>query len=113
MQGMKFLIVGQDGRPVNHGTIVNQVGAEKFLCQFARQPTCCRLVHTDEILGWNLFPNDDGLNAFILSIQAQTGEPEKPVETPPELDVDPKPTQPPKKKAKRKAKKKSNAKPKR
>jgi hypothetical protein len=102
MQGMKFLIVGQDGRPVNHGTIVNQVGAEKFLCQFARSPSVCRLVHTDEILGWNLFPTDELMNAFITDLTQNN----PPAEDPPGKD----PKQPQKKKV---SKKKRNAKTKR
>lgn len=113
MQGMRFLLLDENGRPFNHGVIVNKVTDERYLCTFARNPQVSRLCHVDEIGAWNLFPTDDAMNSFILSIQAQTGEPEKPVETPPVLDIDPKSTQPPKKKAKKKAKKKVNVKRKR
>lgn len=83
MQGMKFLLLNEQGTPLNHGVILQKVTNEHYLCTFARTPQVTRLCHVNEITGWNLFPNDEAMNAFILSIQAETGEPQKPVETPP------------------------------
>jgi hypothetical protein len=83
MQGMLFLIVGEKG-PINHGIIAQQITPEKYLCQFARQPTSSRVVSLEEIQKWNLFPNEDQMNAFLLTVQAETGVPTKPVtELPP------------------------------
>lgn len=108
MQGMRFLIVGQDGRPVNHGVIAQKVSEDKFLCQFARQPTSCRLVHTDEILNWNLFPTDDDLNTFIANLVEQN--PPAPDQVPGELEVGPATNDPQKKTPRKKAAKKKAAK---
>lgn len=68
MQGMRFLILGESG-PVNHGVIVQRITDEKYLCTFARKPSSSRLVTTDEITQWNLFPNDESMNNFILELQ--------------------------------------------
>lgn len=68
MQGMRFLILGEAG-PVNHGVIVQRVTEEKYLCTFARKPSSSRLVATDEIMNWNLFPNDETMNDFIIELQ--------------------------------------------
>lgn len=113
MQGMRFLLIGDDGKPINHGVIVQQIGPEKYLCQFARVPTVCRLVHTDEIMGWNLFPNDDAMNDFILAITKQASPEQSPGDS--RLDIGPATQSPAEKKAKkktspRKKKKKTNGK---
>lgn len=106
MQGMRFLMLNEQGQPLNHGVIVSKVTDERYLCTFARNPQVTRLCHVDEIGQWNLFPTDDAMNAFILNIQAQTGAPAKPVETPPA----PKKVTKKKKVIKKKAKKKTNGK---
>ena len=67
MNGMRFLIVGQDG-PLNHGVIAQTITAEKYLCRFARIPTSCRVCGIEEIQGWNLFPTDEEMNAFIANL---------------------------------------------
>lgn len=77
MKGMHFLLLGENGRPINHGIIVNQVSQERFLCSFAKQPRLSRLCHVDEIGTWNLFPNADEMNAFITAIAAATPPPAK------------------------------------
>lgn len=69
MIGFKFLIVGSENKPINHGTIIEKVTEGKYLCQFKRVPTSCRVVDVAEIEGWNLFPTDDGMNEFIASLQ--------------------------------------------
>lgn len=104
MQGMRFLVLDQEGRPVNHGNIVQKVSDEKYLLQFMRAPSSCRLVHTDEIMGYTLFPTDEALNQFIAELTKQV--------PPPELEIDPTPTNSPAKK-KKVSKKKRNAKTKR
>lgn len=117
MQGMRFLIVAEDGRPVNHGLIAQKISEDKFLCQFARSPSSCRLVHTDEIMNWNLFPTDEGMNDFIERL-AQERPPEQSAERPPvDLEIGQATNDPqkktPRKKAKKTAKKKPNGKTKR
>ena len=99
MQGMKFLLLNENRKPINHGVILQKVTDEHYLCAFARTPQVTRLCHVTEITGWNLFPNDEAMNNFILSLQAETGEPQKPVETPPGNQ---KPKEPTKKKKKKK-----------
>ena len=110
MEGMKFLIVGPEG-PINHGSIVQRITAEKYLCQFARTPVSCRVCDLEEIQNWNLFPNDQLMNEFILEIGKQKAPPAPPgtgeVDLPP--DTLPPDTLPPVKKkvAKKKAKRKA------
>ena len=119
MQGMKFLMIGEDGRPFNHGIIAQKVTDERYLCTFARQPQVSRLCHVDEIATWQLFPTDEMMNAFITQLAK-----ENPPNPPPgkvvvnsdagELQIgdatNPPGTRsgqsPPRKKAKKKAKKK-------
>lgn len=71
MQGMRFLMLGETGQPVNHGVIQQKTTEERYLCTFFRQPQVSRLCHVDEIGTWNLFPNDDAMNAFISAIRAE------------------------------------------
>lgn len=105
MQGMRFLLLGEDGRPINHGIITQKVTEDRYLCTFFRNPQVSRLCHVDEIGQWNLFPNDEVMNQFIAALNTNPvpgpgGEPEDPPAEKP----------PAKKKA---AKKKRNAKTKR
>ena len=77
MQGMRFLIVGENG-PMNHGIIVSSITAEKYLCSFARVPQSSRVCDLEEIQQWNLFPTDDAMNTFI----SELGKEQKPVADP-------------------------------
>jgi hypothetical protein len=110
MQGMKFVVIGQNNQVINHGQIVQQINDDKFLCQFQRPPAVARLVHTDEIMGWNLFPNDELLGEFITHInkQNQPPKPADPAPGAPGLDIDPESTN--KKASKKKASKKRSKK---
>ena len=75
MQGMRFLLLGKDGKPINHGIIAQRITAEKYLCTFTRTPPVSRVCDIEEIQGWNLFPTDDALNAFIIDIQKKEAAP--------------------------------------
>lgn len=77
MIGFKFLILGQENKPLNHGTIIEKVTEGKYLCQFTRIPTSCRVVDVTEIEGWNLFPTDDALNGFITALEKKPADPPK------------------------------------
>lgn len=68
IEGFRFLIVGAENKPTNHGTIIEKVTEGKYLCQLNRMPTSCRVVDVDEIQKWNLFPTEEGLNAFIAAL---------------------------------------------
>lgn len=68
MQGMRFLLLNEDGKPINHGLIAQKITPEKYLCSFTRNPPVSRVCDLTEIQGWNLFPTDDALNIFIESI---------------------------------------------
>lgn len=68
MQGLKFLLLNQEGKPINHGLIVERITPEKYLCQFERNPPSARVCDLQEIQLWNLFPTDDAMNAFIASV---------------------------------------------
>jgi hypothetical protein len=107
--GFKFLILGKENKPLNHGTIIEKVIEGKYLCQFTRIPTSCRVVDVTEIQGWNLFPTDDAMNEFIAALE------KKPAGTTPPADppADPPKTNGSKANAKKsKAKKKAKPKPK-
>lgn len=84
MQGMRFLLLGEDGRPINHGIIAQKVTEERYLCTFFRNPQVSRLCHVDEISTWNLFPTDDMMNQFIATLTANNPPPtpEPPAEPP-------------------------------
>lgn len=82
MIGFKFLVVGQGQKPINHGTIVEKVTEGKYLCQFVRIPTSCRVVDIDEIQGWNLFPGEDAMNEFIAALDKSTEPPPPPADPP-------------------------------
>ena len=92
MQGFKVLLLDDEGKPANHGTILRQIMPESYLVQFAKAPASCRICGLAEMSTWQLFPNDKQMNAFIAAIVAA----QKP------------PPAPPKKKAPRKKKVKSN-----
>lgn len=79
MQGMRFLLLSEAG-PTNHGVITQRVSEDKYLCTFMRQPQSSRLVTTDEITTWNLFPNDEAMNTFIAALNTEKPKP-APVET--------------------------------
>ena len=66
MQGFHFLILS-DKKLINHGVIVQRITAKKYLCEFARNPTVCRVCSITEIQGWNLFPSENLMNAFITA----------------------------------------------
>ena len=74
MQGMYFIIIDNKGQVVNSGQIVSQITPERYLCQFMRKPTSCRVVQLTEIEGWNLFPDVDQSKAFLEALKT---EPEK------------------------------------
>lgn len=78
MQGMRFVLLGEKGIPLNHGQILQKVTEDRYLCQFARKPTVCRLCHVDEISTWNLFINDDNVNEFIASLKSRVDMPLQP-----------------------------------
>lgn len=80
MQGMRFVLLGEKGVPINHGQILQKVTEDRYLCQFARKPTVCRLCHVDEISGWNLFISDDNVNEFIASLKGRADAPSKPAD---------------------------------
>ena len=110
MQGMRFLIVGEEG-PINHGVIAQQITPEKYLCTFARIPQASRVVSLEEIQQWSLFPNENMMNAFIVELQKDKQIPLAPRgQTPPKkAEITKKASK--KKVAKKKvAKKKSNGK---
>lgn len=85
MQGMRFLLLGEKNTPINHGTILQKVTDDRYLCHFARIPSVSRLCHVEEISHWNLFPDEGALNTFLQSVRPQVGEPvendEEPVAT--------------------------------
>ena len=71
MQGMRFLMLNEQGQPINHGIIAQTITAERYLCRFSANPPMSRVVRLDEIETWQLFPTDDELNKFIKAIVAQ------------------------------------------
>lgn len=83
MIGFKFLVLGQENKPLNHGTIIEKVAEAKYLCQFTRVPTSCRVVDVAEIQGWNLFPTDDAMNEFIAALGKKPPPPVDPPKDPP------------------------------
>ncbi len=68
MEGMHFLLVNEQGKPMGHGVIAQRINQDRYLCTFARQPQVSRVVGVDEIATWNLFPNQDAMNAFIAAL---------------------------------------------
>jgi len=89
MQGMRFLLLGEDSRPVNHGIIAQKVTEDRYLCTFFRNPQVSRLCHVDEISTWNLFPNDETMNAFINEIVKQIPPANPPANPPAEPPAEP------------------------
>ncbi len=80
--GFKFLILGPENKPINHGTIIEKVAEGKYLCQFTRSPPSCRVVDVTEVQGWNLFPADDAMNAFIAALDKKPDDPPPPKDPP-------------------------------
>lgn len=74
MQGMRFLVINEKG-PVNHGIIQQKLTDEKYLVTFVRIPQVSRVASLDEISTWNLFPNEDAMNAFIVDLRKQQATP--------------------------------------
>ncbi len=68
MEGMHFLLLNEQGKPMGHGVIASRINQDRYLCTFLRAPQVSRVVHVDEIGTWNLFPNQDGMNAFIAAL---------------------------------------------
>ena len=102
MQGMRFLILDQNGTPFNHGIIAKEITPEKYLCHFSRVPASARVCDITEIQGWNLFPTDEAMNVFIAALKK--GDPSK-LPASPETPSG-KPIPPVKKKTKKKVGKK-------
>ena len=71
MQGMRFLLINEQGAIINNGVITQRVTEERYMCTFMRPPQVSRLVHVDEIATWNLFPNDEAVQAFVNELQQQ------------------------------------------
>lgn len=90
MEGMRFLIINEVG-PVNHGIINQRLTPDRYLVTFARVPQSSRVAALDEIMGWNLFPNDETMNAFIADNQATPAVPKA------DPDANPKTPRPPSK----------------
>jgi hypothetical protein len=87
MQGMRFLVIGDKG-PMNHGLITQRLTEDRYLVTFARKPQVSRIAALDEIMGWNLFPDDNAMNLFIADWQKNnpTLQPARPVGTGGERD---------------------------
>lgn len=68
MEGMHFLLVNEQGKPMGHGVIAQRINQDRYLCTFLRNPQVSRVVGIDEIGTWNLFPNQDAMNAFIAQL---------------------------------------------
>lgn len=69
LAGMIFIVVGDNGLPVTHGIIAQQITAEKYLCQFQAQPVSSRVVDIEELQGYNLFHNDEQRDAFLTVLK--------------------------------------------
>ena len=82
MQGFRFLVLGEKG-PTAHGIITQQITPEKYLCTFLMNPQVSRVCSIDEIQQWNLFPNEDAMNAFAVHLRRQTQPPPAPQAEPP------------------------------
>lgn len=68
MQGFRLLVIGADGKPTNHGTVLNRITDEKWLCYFSRIPNLGRICDVVEMETWLFFPDDDAMNTYILSL---------------------------------------------
>lgn len=113
MQSMRFLILGKDGKPANHGEILREITSSKYLCHFAATPSYSRVCDIEEVQNWLLFPDDTRMNAFILALRRQEmtaaaskAAAEKAAAESPDDPVQPPVKQPKKKVVKKKAKKK-------
>lgn len=91
MQGMRFLLLNEKGKPINHGIISQKITPEKYLCTFTRNPQVSRVCDITEIEGWNLFPTDDALNDYIEAIRKEEKVAAPPADSPPK---DPPPKDP-------------------
>jgi len=108
--GFKFLILGPENKPINHGTIIEKVAEGKYLCQFTRSPPSCRVVDVTEVQGWNLFPADDAMNEFIAALEKKPDDPPPPPKDPPKGITRVPPKDPPKTNGSKANAKKSKAK---
>ena len=70
MNGMRFLQLDREGKPSNHGIVVQQLTTERYMCQFARLPSSCLIRSLDEMLSWHFFATEDELNKFIVHVSA-------------------------------------------
>ena len=112
MQGMRFLLLDENGNAINNGIITQKVTDERYMCTFMRPPQVSRLCHVNEIGTWNLFPTDEALQTFVNVLNEQP--PADPPADPPPGDKPPGTKKKAKKKASKKvAKKKTNGKTKR
>ncbi len=82
MQGFKFLIIDKQGKPASHGTILQMITPERYLCHFARVPSSCRIHRLEVLENWHLFPNDDDMNAYIAAIVKRNEPPPPPKKKP-------------------------------
>ena len=101
MQGTRFLIVDENGQATNHGIILQQITPERYLCRFVKRPAVQRIIRLDEIETWNLFQNDEELNAFITQLTVELNA-ARAAQIPP-------PAEPPSTPAKKKKKSKKKA----
>jgi len=93
--------MGEKG-PNNHAIITQQITPEKYLCTIMTNPQGTHVGPIEEVQQFNLFPNDDAMNAFIVARRQPKPEAPKPEVDPTELP----PGAPKKKVAKKKAAKK-------
>lgn len=75
MEGMNFLLVNEQGKPISHGIIAQRINENRYLCTFLRAPQVSRAVSVEEIGSWNLFANQDAMNAFIAKLPKATPAP--------------------------------------
>lgn len=80
MQGMQFVCLDDKSQIVNSGHIISQITPERYLCQFLRAPTMCRVCRLEEIEGWNLFPNTEQAKAFVEALKPKPEKTKKELE---------------------------------
>ncbi len=69
MQGMRFLILNEQGKSVNYGIITNIPAPGKFLCKFMLAPVVSRVVDVKELETYNLFDTQAEMDAFAKQLQ--------------------------------------------
>lgn len=113
MQGKFFLVVNQNGIPVNLGNVQEAVAPGFFLCQFERKPVVSRVVPVQEIAAWLIFDTLEARDAYSQAIgegirrQAAAKQPPTPEGSPPPEDPSPKKKARKKKVSKKRSKKSS------